>query len=79
MSNEKQFNYQCVKCEAPIDPGLDSCGTGSTWSLYMCSNCHHLHAVGNLPKGVVDGKTTTTFPTWGVDPMDALISGEKPS
>ena len=52
-----EFEYKCVKCGAQITQ-LDNCGTGTSWSLYKCSNCGHNHAVGSAPEAAKDDNTT---------------------
>lgn len=38
--------FACSKCKAAIYYFHD-CGTGYSWSLYRCPDCHQLHAVAN--------------------------------
>ena len=58
--NREEFDYCCRKCGKKLT-ALDSCGTGTTWSLLKCSSCEQLHAVGSIiPRSVVDDKSIIT-------------------
>jgi len=46
---------KCPKCGKIFDRVFDSCGTGTTWSLFKCRNCGQFVATGRIiPKEALD-------------------------
>jgi hypothetical protein len=46
------WSIKCPWCGEGIDVVMDSCGTGTTWSLFKCLACNKLAASGDIPDAV---------------------------
>lgn len=62
---------KCQECNTEITM-WDSCGTGYTWTLTKCSNCHQLYAQaypgGFIPEGAENDKEIIILPPMEWEP-----------